>query len=592
MNSANNSTEMLSEIIGLIYEAAADLTLWPKLLETLSDYLELSFAPIDKNSAPHAPLTQSEHSLINSLAPHFKRAHAIHQQLAEAVEERNLLERVMNRLPLGAAIIDFDCNAISLNNTITALIQSSELLKLSSGRLVSSPPNLLEQAVEKLLTEKVNDISLRLSNAESNLSIWIKGGNLDNAIEGAPNRLMIFVASRTIHALSEQGLQTLYELTPAEAKITQQIALGGNLEEVADELSISRNTAKSQLARVFKKVGVKRQAELMQAIYASPLWFKPTIEMSSQMSTSPSNLQLKREAYEDQKLRLADGRNLYFSDCGDPNGHPVIFMHGIAGSRYLRHPDDDILLQTGIRLIIPERPGSGDSDPKTDRKVIDWPADVRQLVEHLDIQQFTVLGYSAGTSYALAVAAALPEKIKSVQLVAAVPPISDMKDLRAFNPVFRMSLYVARYTQGLLPAMMRLMVKDIRKNVYQYLEKIFADAPEQDRAILSNPKLRANIAHGLRASVKKNEAEIAHEVLLTSRDWEIDLNKINSPTTIWFGTKDPLVSPIAAKTLAQLLPNAALSEIPEAGHYLLYSHWAEILSTIKAKSQLPYHPLG
>lgn len=582
MNSPQNPTELLSEMIGLIYEAAADLSLWPQLLESMSGYLESSLPDSTHGNAGISPVHQSENSLIHFLTPHFERAHAIHLQLSEALEERNLLESVMNRLPLGAAMIDADCNAISMNRTVISLLQGNPLLKLQAGRLVSSPPHLLEQAVEKILSGLVSDEVIRLGAEGINLSLWIGSGGVSIKPEAQPSRLMVFVASRTSHALSDQGLVALFGLTPAEARVTQKLALGYTVEESAEILSLSKHTIKTHLAKIFGKVGVKRQAELLQAIYASPLWLTADPKQPGEMPLSINGIQLPRHTSEEQCLQLSNGRWLYFSDTGDPRGHPVIFMHGIAGSRYLRHPDDDILLQEGIRLIIPERPGSGDSDPCPNRRVADWPRDIVELADHLHLKQFSVLGYSAGTGYALAVAAAMPERVPTVHLVAAVPPISDLEDLRAYNPVFRMTLFIARYTPGLLPALMRVMVKDIRKNVYQYLEKIFSDAPAQDREILANPRLRANIATGLRASVQHNEQEIAHEVLLSAQDWEFDTARLSMPVHIWYGGKDPLVSPAASVKLEKALPNAKLTLAPEAGHYLLYSHWHEILRSIRA----------
>ena len=51
---------------------------------------------------------------------------------------------------------------------------------------------------------------------------------------------------------------------------------------------------------------------------------------------------------------------------------------------------------------------------------------------------------------------------------------------------------------------------------------------------------------------------------------------------IWYGEKDPLVSPEATKKLSTLLPDAEVILVPEAGHYLLYSHWQEILQSVNA----------
>lgn len=581
MNSPNPSTELLSEMIGLIYEASADLSLWPQLLESMAGYLELSLPKVEHGNVDNNPISLTEHSLMQFLAPHFQRAHSLHLHLAEVTEERNLLEKIMNRLPLGVAIIDAECNTISLNRAIISLLQGSALLRLVAGRLVSTPRSALESAIDKILSGNASEEVIRMSDDKDSLSLWITRGSSPTNSEVLPNRLMVFVASRTSHALSEQGLISFYGLTSAEARVTQKLALGCSLEESADLLGVAKSTVKTHLKRVFGKVGVKRQAELMHAIYGSPLWLQ-TVQKQPDEIPLLSSEYLLRLPSEEQKIQLADGRWLYFSDSGDINGHPVIQMHGIAGSRFLRHPDDSILMQEGIRYIIPERPGSGDSDPCPGRRVVDWPNDLIQLVDHLGLKSFSVLGYSAGTAYALAVAAAMPGRIKSVHLVAAAPPITDLEDLRAYSPVFRMVLFISQYTPGLLPALMRVMVKDIRKNVYQYLEKIFAGAPEQDLEILANPRLRANIAAGLRASVQRSENEIALEVMLTAADWEVDLNKISMPVNIWYGEKDPLVSPLAAKKLAKLLPDAKLTLVPSAGHYLLYSHWQDILHAMNS----------
>ncbi|MFA6063065.1 MAG: alpha/beta hydrolase [Gallionella sp.] len=579
MQTQPDPTELISELIGLIYEAAADLTLWPQLLELMSGYLELALPDAGEINST---VTQAEGNLIRLIAPHFERANALHQQWVDVSEERNLLENVMNRLPLGAAIIDGRCNAISLNRTLISLLQGNELLKLVGGQLVSMPQSALEQAVERVMSKGSHDEVVRIGDEQVYLSLWICKGGDSSGGNGQPGRLILLVASRTTHALSEQGLISLFGLTAAEARITQKLALGCTLEESATQLEITRNTAKSQLARVFSKVGVKRQVELLQAIYASPLWLQSDPKKFTPLSVDAQ--EQGRSASDEQYLKLSDGRRLCFSDSGDPGGLPVILMHGIAGSRYLRHPDDKLLMQQGVRLIIPERPGSGDSDSSADRRITDWPLDIAELADHLQLQQFTVLGYSAGTAYALAVAAACLDRVRAVHIVAALPPIDGLEDLRAYNPVFRMTLFLARYAPGLLPPLMRVMVKDIRKNVYHHLEQILQNAPAQDRAVLANAKLRANIASGMRASVRNGEHEVAREVMLVAQGWGVDLDKLTLPVCIWHGEQDPLVSIAGARKLAGLLSNAELISIAGAGHYLLYSHWQTLLSAI--------HPAG
>ena len=563
------SIELLSEMIGLIYKAAADLTLWPPLLESMTAYLE---QPVSEREGMSASSRNAEQELLRFLAPHFEQADSLHRQLAEVVEERNLLENVMNRLPLGAAIIDEHGLAISFNRTLVSLLQGSKLLRIRSGRLVSEPSFELEQAIAAVRADKNPDVLLRLGDEQEHLSLWLsRGGRASHR-----NRIMVLVASRGTQALSEAGLTTFFGLTPAEARVTQKLVLGSTLEEVADALHISRNTAKTHLLKAFGKVGVKRQIDLIQAIYASPLW------LQDQSAGEPVTTHITQRAQshlpgDDRFITLSDGRKLCYSDSGDPNGMPVMLIHGIAGSRTSRHPDDGLLVEAGIRLIIPERPGSGESDPKPGRRITDWPNDLIELADLLGLKQFNLIGYSAGTSYALAVAARFPERVGQIHIVAAVPPIRGLEDLRNYHPVFRMTLTLAKYIPGLLPPLIRIMVKDIRTNVYQYIEKMIRDAPELDRATLANPRLRASIVTGLRDSVRHGEAENSLEVTLAAGDWGFDLSGIRHPVKLWHGKLDPLVAPSGACTLADQLPHAEVELIADAGHYLLYTHWHDIL---------------
>lgn len=58
----------------------------------------------------------------------------------------------------------------------------------------------------------------------------------------------------------------LYGLTPAESTLTLKLLDGLTVDEAAEELSISRNTARCQLRATFAKTGVTRQTELLRLL--------------------------------------------------------------------------------------------------------------------------------------------------------------------------------------------------------------------------------------------------------------------------------------------------------------------------------------
>jgi DNA-binding CsgD family transcriptional regulator/PAS domain-containing protein len=65
---------------------------------------------------------------------------------------------------------------------------------------------------------------------------------------------------------SHQALKACYGLTEAEAKLAVRLGTGDDLSDAADALTISKVTARNQLAAAMRKMGVNRQAELVAAV--------------------------------------------------------------------------------------------------------------------------------------------------------------------------------------------------------------------------------------------------------------------------------------------------------------------------------------
>jgi pimeloyl-ACP methyl ester carboxylesterase len=121
-------------------------------------------------------------------------------------------------------------------------------------------------------------------------------------------------------------------------------------------------------------------------------------------------------------IRLRDGRHLQYKSYGPESGFPVLHFHPMSTSRLFSHIDiDQITEELGIRLIITDRPGVGLSSPgKPSRKLLDWGKDIKELLDHLQIDQFSVSGHSTGGPYALAIAYLFPDRVKRVATIGSV----------------------------------------------------------------------------------------------------------------------------------------------------------------------------
>lgn len=130
----------------------------------------------------------------------------------------------------------------------------------------------------------------------------------------------------------------------------------------------------------------------------------------------------------DHVLTLPDGRRLGYAVFGDPGGYPVVNCHGGLVSRNDVAPADARAAELGVRIISPDRPGVGLSDRHPGHSTSSWVRDdVTALVDHLGLGPFSVMGWSMGGQYALAVAALLPDLVQRCAVIAGCPPLDDAR---------------------------------------------------------------------------------------------------------------------------------------------------------------------
>jgi pimeloyl-ACP methyl ester carboxylesterase len=76
-----------------------------------------------------------------------------------------------------------------------------------------------------------------------------------------------------------------------------------------------------------------------------------------------------------------------------------------------------------VRVLCPDRPGIGRSDPHPERTIPGYANDVNALVDAMGFERFAVLGYSGGGPYALACGAKLSERVSAVGNMAGLGPL-------------------------------------------------------------------------------------------------------------------------------------------------------------------------
>lgn len=276
-----------------------------------------------------------------------------------------------------------------------------------------------------------------------------------------------------------------------------------------------------------------------------------------------------------QRRNLPDGRTLASTTLGADEGPAVVVLDG-PGSRGLARAMAPAAAALGLRLIAPDRPGFGDSTAKPGRVIADWPADHAALLDALGLERAGVVAQSGGTPYALAAAAALPDRVSAVALLGAVAPLHERGALAGVAGPMRPVFVLARRAPWLLRPALRAAARQALKDPGQAADRMAKGAPPGDRAVLADPALRALHVEATREVLGQPD-QLAAEARLLARDWGVELTAIRCPVAFWSGDGDATHPTAMSRRLAERLGGAPVHVVPGAGTFGLMPHYAEAL---------------
>ena len=279
-------------------------------------------------------------------------------------------------------------------------------------------------------------------------------------------------------------------------------------------------------------------------------------------------------------LTRPDGRRVACAEYGDPGGLPVLALHGTPGSRLMFALADRAARERGIRLIAPERPGYGLSDYRHSESLAQIAEDLSAVADLYEVDRFAVIGVSGGGPYAVAAAAAMPDRISLLALVAPIGEVADAQlRLSRFQRLLFRRLARRPWASRLFFRRLRFMVFRSPDTAYRWLMRRVRAA---DRELLARSGVRISLQAAMGEGLRPGVEGVAQDLRLCCSPWRLRFADIDVPAIIWQGSDDPVVPPEAAYALARALPNCRLDVIPAAGHYWVFSRFGLILDAVAA----------
>lgn len=281
-----------------------------------------------------------------------------------------------------------------------------------------------------------------------------------------------------------------------------------------------------------------------------------------------------------QTLRLRDGRLMGYAEWGEPAGKPVVYFHGLHSSRLALYQTPAFFAAHGIRFITVDRPGIGLSTFQRNRTLRDWPDDVAQLADVLGLANFAILSMTGGGMYALACAAAMPERLTGVACVSPSAPL----DAHGISVSGTTGIFMglARRAPWALWAVYAVLVPRLRRQPERVYRMLARGGSESDLRTLAQPAVREMAITSVLEAFRSGYWGEVREVVIATQPWGLRLDQISLPIQLWDGDQNHLIPPSHAEYLAHAIPTARLHICRGEGSLLIVTQMEEILRGITA----------
>lgn len=276
-------------------------------------------------------------------------------------------------------------------------------------------------------------------------------------------------------------------------------------------------------------------------------------------------------------IELTDGRRLAYTEWGDPGGIPVVHQHGMPGSRFDHEAPPEFYRSLGVRVITPDRPGYGLSSRHPGSRLLDWPADVEELADALNLDRFGITALSGGGIYALACAEAIPGRLTEVVVTGCPGPMQRKGAFDGMRFMTRAGVWLGGHTPALVQTVAAAMAGTVRAHPDFFLDQSNHDKPAPDLRWMSMGSVRSDATLTLTEAFRTGGWGYAHDLRMLAQPWGFSPANIRVPVQLWHGDEDTVIPPHHSEYLASLIPGSTLRICPGEAHMVLWNHLAEVL---------------
>ena len=254
--------------------------------------------------------------------------------------------------------------------------------------------------------------------------------------------------------------------------------------------------------------------------------------------------------------------------CYEIHGHgaPLILLHGFAMYKEFWFPQIGELSKYFKLIAVDNRSCGKSTHPIELYNIMDVVEDVKELLDHLDIDKAHMMGHSMGGMVAQNFALKYPERLNKLILLATIPKFPDVSGLNVYK-----ESQIASYKAKL---------EDPIKAFYEKMKPRFTR--ELLKIMVNDPK---HVFHGIYSTEdlieleKKGTSNIQDLNYLADTMGEHNalnrLNEIQNETLIIAGDKDKHTPKFSHELIHEKMPNSVL-KIVSGAHFFPWENAPEV----------------
>lgn len=221
---------------------------------------------------------ERETALFGHLIPHLQRALQLHRRLVDLKTEHELAVEALDRVPVGVLLLDSKGKTLLANRTAREILSAKDGLSLQADGLHAAR-TAETNALRRLLSDVLETgagvgvgsggvMAVGRPSLRRPYSVLVTPLHAKESAFGQPGAVAaVFISDpEKKPETSPEVLSRLYGFTPAEARLAEKLLEGESVEEAAEELHVTVNTARTHVKRLFDKTETHRHRELLRVL--------------------------------------------------------------------------------------------------------------------------------------------------------------------------------------------------------------------------------------------------------------------------------------------------------------------------------------